>query len=1040
MKNPPAIRLLASTNNERGDLFTRLTKDLFFALGYDHLRLDIHKTGREIDIQGQHRHEMRCVVAECKAHAKPMGGSDLNKLRGVLDVERERCKPTPVTGYFVSLSGFTETAIEQEKEAGDLRVCLIDGKQVVVELQKSRVLVEHAVAAEQAGRCAEHNGLQNQVIDSAELLGDKRGYIWAIYYSHGKKRTHFALIHADGTPLAASVAQKVIDADKECDGTLHLLTYLAPPAPPPPDRATLKVTALARYREWLANECGYIQLDGLPADTDLSATRLKLEHLFVPLKASFLKEREHSRDVEPQDTQEIHSIGEILEKHPHLALLAAPGGGKSTLLKRLAVAYGCPDRLAEVDDSLPKRDWLPLFVRCRALRDRASRPILELLGDLPQHAGMNGDEAAAFGESIHESLRDGRALLLVDGLDEISNEGDRQVFAQHLRTFVGMFPQVSLVVTSREAGFRQVAGVVASTCTGAKLAPFDEGDVLKLCEEWSVHVIGDTDEVRTQARKLAKTIWDNERIRALAENPLLLTTLLVLKRTIRELPRSRAELYREAARVLIRTWNVEGYEPLDEDEALTQLSYVACSMMAHGIQQIGHKSLLKLLRDARKELEAELQFAQLSPTEFIERIEYRSSLLIQTGHEEVDGELQPLYEFRHLTFQEYLAARGYVEEQYPGRDEGKQLADLLEPHFEDENWREVIPLAAVLAKRNAEETIKRLTTASEQIAVEERLEPVVGLLRQCLLDEVQVSAETLRTALLESVRVRKIVVSGYSVELEDLLRSKFGALLQKLVESRYLSGAGNWDQYESPFCDLVRIAHSELRPELQSVDSIQGFGRSLVSDDRAERIRAAAACMWLSFWAIAKGSEETVQTYLEQFDPISDSLFAMLGPDDEPAALMASQALVWVGTWRLRVAPLPTPSVLSLFRLWRDASSTALATSAADALCTQPTLPRESFEAGGWGDCSEFLHQAVKNKDRAGSSGVTAALVIGWYRHQPWNDKELAERISLEYKSYGVATGTAREMLAELGEPGKRVLEKWDQECRERTESPPGAY
>jgi hypothetical protein len=46
------IRLLGSSNNERGDLFTRLAKDLFFALGYDNLRLDVHKSGRELDLTG----------------------------------------------------------------------------------------------------------------------------------------------------------------------------------------------------------------------------------------------------------------------------------------------------------------------------------------------------------------------------------------------------------------------------------------------------------------------------------------------------------------------------------------------------------------------------------------------------------------------------------------------------------------------------------------------------------------------------------------------------------------------------------------------------------------------------------------------------------------------------------------------------------------------------------------------------------------------------------------------------------------------------
>ncbi len=44
MKTPSTIRLLAPTNNARGDLFTRLVKDLFFALGYDDLRLDVAKT------------------------------------------------------------------------------------------------------------------------------------------------------------------------------------------------------------------------------------------------------------------------------------------------------------------------------------------------------------------------------------------------------------------------------------------------------------------------------------------------------------------------------------------------------------------------------------------------------------------------------------------------------------------------------------------------------------------------------------------------------------------------------------------------------------------------------------------------------------------------------------------------------------------------------------------------------------------------------------------------------------------------------------
>ena len=73
MKKTPHVRLLASSS-ERGDLFTRLVQDLFFTLGYHELRLNVHKTGREIDVEGRHRHESRSVFAECKATEEKIGG------------------------------------------------------------------------------------------------------------------------------------------------------------------------------------------------------------------------------------------------------------------------------------------------------------------------------------------------------------------------------------------------------------------------------------------------------------------------------------------------------------------------------------------------------------------------------------------------------------------------------------------------------------------------------------------------------------------------------------------------------------------------------------------------------------------------------------------------------------------------------------------------------------------------------------------------------------------------------------------------------
>jgi hypothetical protein len=196
------LRLIGATNNARGDLFTRLTGDLFFALGYDDLRFDVHRSGSEIDIQGAHRVEPRRLVAECKAHKEKIRGADTNKFLGILSRERDKAGSTPVTGYFVSLSGYRETGIEQELQTGEqTRIILLDGQQVIEELIRIRILVSREEAAERAGHCAEQNGLTDAVLDGVEVLGYPLGYLWAVYYSRGKQRTHFALIHADGTPL-----------------------------------------------------------------------------------------------------------------------------------------------------------------------------------------------------------------------------------------------------------------------------------------------------------------------------------------------------------------------------------------------------------------------------------------------------------------------------------------------------------------------------------------------------------------------------------------------------------------------------------------------------------------------------------------------------------------------------------------------------------------------------------------------------------------------------------------------------------------------
>src|SRR5258708_35170798 len=253
--------------------------DLFVALGYEQPRLNVHKSGREVDLSADHRLEPRRAIGECKDTAEAVGGDDLNKFVGTLDAEQDG--KLPITGYFISLSGFKETAIEQEKQRRT-KIITLSGFQVVEELTRARILITKEQVIDIGRRCCA--SLNQLILDpEIELLAHQRGWIWAVFYTQGKARTHCLLIHSDGTPLARALADEVIASDEDCRGVLHNLVCLNPTPPPMGLDSDQNVTeALAAYAQYIANECGFIHLDGLPADSDVGSRRLKMESLLVP--------------------------------------------------------------------------------------------------------------------------------------------------------------------------------------------------------------------------------------------------------------------------------------------------------------------------------------------------------------------------------------------------------------------------------------------------------------------------------------------------------------------------------------------------------------------------------------------------------------------------------------------------------------------------------------------------------------------------------------------------------------------------------------
>jgi predicted NACHT family NTPase len=83
-------------------------------------------------------------------------------------------------------------------------------------------------------------------------------------------------------------------------------------------------------------------------------------------------------------------------------------------------------------------------------------------------------------------------------------------------------------------------------------------------------------------------------------NPMLLTTMALVKRKVGKLPSRRAELYWVAVQVLLN-WRPEVDEPLDSHEAIPQLEYIAYAMADRGVQQLRKDEVLDFINQMRVE-------------------------------------------------------------------------------------------------------------------------------------------------------------------------------------------------------------------------------------------------------------------------------------------------------------------------------------------------------------------------------------------------------------------------------------------------------
>ncbi len=818
------------------------------------------------------------------------------------------------------------------------------------------------------------------------------GFVEPIGY--GEKRGDLPGFLKKHIAITAAVGSKVIGSRKRATPSEHAASLLQ------------------QYRSFLVKDCGQMTIEGVRADMEIGQRRFDLERLFVPLKVVPCRPEISKHD--PLAEQKLRKwveknsnpvpFGKVFGKRKHLALLALPGGGKTLLLKRLAVAYADTQRLLSTEDLLPDLALTPVLIRCREWREHIRKPILTLLQSLPDITGQS--DLVGLRDALIPKLRDGSALLLVDGLDEIHEDADRTTFVEHLESFLEDFPRVRLVVTSREAGFSLVAPSISRFCDRWLVAPLENPAIKLLCENWRCLMSGDSPEAVSEMNEVVAHLIQNASLHRLAENPLLLTMLLVVKHGAGRLPPDRVSLYSRAVEVLLDTWNIKGHDPLNLKEAVPQLACVAFQLMKAGKQTATEQELLALLEEARERVPQIRRYAKDSPYDFLKRVELRSSVLLEAGHQIERGKTVPFYQFRHLTFQEYLAAVAVAEGHYIDYSRKDTVLTPLAKCLIADEWKEVVPMAAVLARKQAEPLMLDLLHRGQALRARyekgehkddeqargriEKLPAPVSRLVQCLVEEAEATPETTTQAL----QLVSFFARGCHTQ-EDwraLSKGPFGA---ELLHHSWALFSGRQSKDVNILQTCTYIAEARFGRELADKGNLDPELLRLLTSTTDEEISQG---LFITAGRVSRRMEREphIPRELPRFpgklmEHIEKHLFA--------ESITVAEAAIWSWLYVLYHCKIEGhPSVVGLnqiLKIWLASPDQKMFEITSTALWTQLGLDRKKWTPVlREGDMEKVKRMWDDKKDTAPNNGYAASLMIAFHAGTVWSDDELIPKLS----------------------------------------------
>jgi len=390
---------------------------------------------------------------------------------------------------------------------------------------------------------------------------------------------------------------------------------------------------------------------------------------------------------------------EAKKQHQRIIVLADPGMGKSTLLRREACLTAQEERQSLKDNTKKLEEVVfPLFLR---LSDLAETPE-EIIDAIPVLIQRDySDTATEVMELLREKLKIGKCLLLLDALDEVPPEQrQRQRLFEKLNRFAEREYPCRIICTSRIVGY---SGAFVQGTKEVEIVPFSRTQTEQYIETWFRNVAGYLNEDTVSASSLIRELRNKPQLGGLAQNPLLLSLICTLyQEKGLTLPARRCQVYEQAVRYMLGKWRKKR-NPQSEGRIIAKTRLL--EELAYHFTREGQDIFLK--DDLYDQIETYLQQERV-PTVF--RDDDTDKLMMELSEE--DGILQKLHEdgdqylFLHRTFQEYLTAC------YLNR--ASDSIALAKEHFWEYEWHETLSLLAGLME-NPVPLLQAITAEKDDI-------------------------------------------------------------------------------------------------------------------------------------------------------------------------------------------------------------------------------------------------------------------------------------------------------------------------------------